>query len=303
MTEAISGVPVKIKLTDLVNVTGWSVVGGIAVHSACSSGDIKLKTVLVPNSAYEVTYTVKSVSGGPVKFKVGSTEVRSITQPGFYVDNITTSTKAMSFSAGIGVSVEISSFTYKKAAVAVDVNAQDTIAYSEKIDKWTSFYTYNPDYGFSLKGSLFTLKQGMLYKHDISCPRNTFYGVEYKSRVKFPMNQALNVIKNFKNIEIQSNKLLVTTLDGIQTSLGQVSDLIAEDFKQFNINNGGSVNVDVYSLEGIYQARFLRDKNTDIIEGDRLKGNLITIELTTTDDQDFKLYRVYVTAEPSASGI
>lgn len=303
MVQATSGVPVKIKLVDLVNVTGWSVSGGIAIHSSCSAGDLRLKNVSLLPSDYEITYNVKSVLGGVLKFRIGATEIRSITQPGFYVDHVIGGAgKQLNFSAGIGTSVEITSFTFKKTAVAIDETSESTIAYSEQVDKWTSFYTYNPDYGFSLKGNLFTLKQGALYKHDISCPRNTFYGIEYRSRVKFPMNQALNVIKNFQNIEVQSNKLLVTTEDGLQTSLGQVSDLIAEDFKQFNLTSG-PVSVDVYDLEGVYQAKFLRDKHTDIIEGDRLKGSFMTIELTTTDDQDFKLYRVYVNAEPSASGI
>jgi hypothetical protein len=90
---------------------------------------------------------------------------------------------------------------------------------------------------------------------------------------------------------------MITTEDGVETSLGHISDLIEDDFLRFNLTNGID-SVDIYDNEGIYAAKFLRAK-PEIIDGERLKGNYITVELTTTDEKNFKLYRVIVKSQYS----
>src|SRR5690606_5222330 len=123
-----------------------------------------------------------------------------------------------------------------------------------------------PESGFSMFTSMFTLKNGKLWKHVIDgATPNNFYGVQYHSLVKFPVSSV--GVKTYQSIAIHSNKVIGTTENGIETQLGNVTDLITYDFE---------------SREGIHYANKLRDAIMD----DKLKGRYIVIELTDEESAD-----------------
>lgn len=301
MVTTIENQPVQINLLSYVNTTGWSLSFGKVIKEKCSAGSVYGRGINLDVAEYQVTYTIESVTGGSIDVFFGGVQIGSHTSAGNFNSTVNAINSEVRMYGDLGTTATVSKFYYMKTDQGQPPEDGVTMAFAEGIDKWTSFYAFSPDYGFSLKRNLFTVKNGSLWKHDVSYERNNIYGIKYDSIIEFPINVALNVVKTFKSIEIQSNKLLVTTEDGIKTSLGQVSDLFEEDFKRYTLNDGVT-SVDVYDREGLYIANFLRDKNVDLINGTRLKGDLMTIRLTTTDDKNFKLFSVYVNMDQSSGG-
>ena len=50
-----------------------------------------------------------------------------------------------------------------------------TIGFDDKVNGWTSFYTFNPTFGGSVQGGFYTFNKGNLYKHHSNILKNTFY--------------------------------------------------------------------------------------------------------------------------------
>lgn len=143
---------------------------------------------------------------------------------------------------------------------------------------------------------------GDVYLHEAgSNSRNNFYGVQYQSIIQFVDNIEPAVPKTFQSLSIQCNELMITTTDGIQTSLGQISELCSVDFIKSFLSDGVS-QVNVQALEGVYAANFLRDKNTGLLNGDALKGNYIIIELISTSAESLLLYTINVVSRRSPIG-
>ncbi len=104
----------------------------------------------------------------------------------------------------------------------------------------------------------------------------------------------------------EANQLLVTTDNGISTVLGdeqQISELIDLDFLKDTLDDGVTT-VEIYDVEGIFSASFLRDAagGGDINNGDVLKGTYIVVELTQQNDELLKLKNIIIHSEPSKIG-
>ena len=120
----------------------------------------------------------------------------------------------------------------------------DTLSFDEKVAGWTSFYTYNPDFIFSLRNNTYTLKDNKLYKHySENVNRGNFYGVDNASSITFVFNPAPNYSKTFKNINYEgSNGWEVSSLVSDQT--GAVNEGGSQVFVQdattkiYSLNEG-----------------------------------------------------------------
>jgi len=292
----IQGVPLEIDFTTLINDNGWSFSGGFAIHESCNAGSIQYSETFLANADYRVSIQIESLTAGILRIDFGNTSSNNLTTTGF-IDNIilnsTTANPKLSVYSDANAKIKV--LTIKKEPVSTDLipNNTDTIVFSKEVGKWIRYDNYHPDCGNSLFANLITYKDGVMSTHSDRVNRNTFYGNEYKSRIKAHFVQPKVV--TFQNLKIEANRLIITETDGIETSLGQVSDLIAQDFEQFILDDGVTT-LTVYDSEGNYTAEFLRDKvnGEGINFGDRLKGRYITVNLTTTDEQDFQLYKVSV---------
>lgn len=88
-----------------------------------------------------------------------------------------------------------------------------TLTFDEKIKGWTSFHSYLPDGMVNLNNRFYTISAGQLYLHnDETVDRNTYYGVNYPSRVSVIINQNPSDIKVFKAISLEGNLPLNTTI-------------------------------------------------------------------------------------------
>jgi hypothetical protein len=294
--------PIIIDLKQAAKDTGWSVDGTYAIHESCNAGTIHLTSFTpVAGTLYNITYNVISISSGNVRCSIGANNGQTITTAGLVSDTITADGGQLTFYSNAACKIAL--FNIQAQIPAPDNDAQNTIVYSAKSNKWSDFRTFVPDYGFSLFTNTYLFSNGALYGQlNGGNSRNNFFGSQYQSKLKFVYNKQPVSVKTFNSIVLQANELLITTTDGISTSLGQVSELIDTDFLKDVLTDGTTI-VNVYAKEGIYSAGFLRDKNEDLINGAPLKGNYITIELITTNGStSLKLFSVAVNASLSKSG-
>jgi hypothetical protein len=79
-----------------------------------------------------------------------------------------------------------------------------TLVFSDKVNGWNSFLTYNPEFGGSLNDSLYTFKNSDLYEHnDESQFKNTFYGEFQPSTITVVSNQNPSLVKHYKTVNYE----------------------------------------------------------------------------------------------------
>jgi hypothetical protein len=297
----LENTPITIDLLVQGNSRGWYVEGGYAIHETCNAGFIsKVNYPIVIGVEYEISYSLVYVNTGNVRARIGGVDGVARTTAGFYTEMITaTSTDPLEFYSN--ANAKLSPVTIRQVTNVINPKDTSTIVWSEIDNKWSDWRLYNPDCGFSLFANLFMYKLGQAWVSSPDAPRNRFFGTQFNSIVQFTANAYNGVPKTFESISYEANRLLITTTDGITTSLGQVSELVGQDFLK-TILDDGVTQVNVYDSEGIYSAGFMRDKNTDIINGDPLKGTFIVIELITTDTGVLKLRNVMVNSIQSKIG-
>jgi len=65
---------------------------------------------------------------------------------------------------------------HSKVAIAYKINnIEYTLTYSQQVQGWPSFYSFNPDWIIGMNNYLYTFKGGDLYRHNVNNSRNTFY--------------------------------------------------------------------------------------------------------------------------------
>jgi len=95
-----------------------------------------------------------------------------------------------------------------------------TISFDERVDGWTSFRSFLPEFGTSLNGLYYTFNQGLLYSHN-NAIRNNFYGSGYQSSVNVLMNEAPSSIKQFKTLNYEGSDSRKYTYSGSSQTLAK----------------------------------------------------------------------------------
>ena len=80
-----------------------------------------------------------------------------------------------------------------------------TIAYDIRANYWSTRYSYIPEQIASLSDSLFTFKSGIIYEHNPTAARNTFYGVAAPSIVEVISNFNPSMVKVYEAISLEGN--------------------------------------------------------------------------------------------------
>tara|TARA_R110000868_G_scaffold912_7_gene6993 strand:+ start:603 stop:2144 length:1542 start_codon:yes stop_codon:yes gene_type:complete len=81
-----------------------------------------------------------------------------------------------------------------------------TLAFDEDVQGWTSFFSFRPDLGDSLRNNFYTFKDGNIYIHySTNVNYATFYGTTYNSEVKLIFNPEVSSIKTFKTINYEGS--------------------------------------------------------------------------------------------------
>lgn len=295
--------PITVNLLQAANDTGWTIDGITATHSSCNNGSIQLLNyALIATNTYQVSYAVLTISGGYVQLFAGTTGGIQRTTPGIYVETIVANGTGLSFFSNANCTIQ--AFNLRNTVTDTSNFQQNTIVYSTEDKKWCEFRTIAPDGGVSIYIDMLTIFEGNLYLHENGSPdRNNFYGTQYQTIFQFVSNKAPTELKSYNGIALQSNELMVTTVSGITTSLGQISELSEIDFIKSTLSDAVSI-TSIEAQEGIFSASFLRDKNFDLINSDVLKGHYIIITLTTVNgNAALKLFSITVNASQSKIGV
>ena len=98
-----------------------------------------------------------------------------------------------------------------------------TIAFNDTLKKWTSFYSYKPEFYGRINRQFVTYKNGKIYKHNNENKSNfnTFYGVRYNSNIEFPFNSDPSSVKTYNAISLESDTKLLTNMS---TNMGQYNN-------------------------------------------------------------------------------
>jgi len=98
-----------------------------------------------------------------------------------------------------------------------------TLAFNETLKRWTSFYSYKPEFYGKINRQFVTYKNGKIYKHNTEDKSNfnTFYGVRYNSNIEFPFNSDPSSVKTYNAISLESDTKLLTNMS---TNMGQYNN-------------------------------------------------------------------------------
>ena len=176
-------------------------------------------------------------------------------------------------------------------------NKAETLAFNEQANKWTSFYTFYPDYYAVLNRIFITFKNGVLYKHDMDATHHTmFYEKPYpdESIIEFPFNGDVSSVKTWNNLTIEgSDRQEVIPLINTSTTGGDATVTATT----------GSANLEAINISY---------KTNDIAVGDSLwyndNGTLRTLGVVTAiTDADTIVTSVgevnaFITASSTSSG-
>jgi len=80
-----------------------------------------------------------------------------------------------------------------------------TLTFDEKVKGWTSFHSYIPDLMLRLNNSFYTVKEGVLWEHNIENGIvNNFYGTQYKSEITTYFNDESSLDKIYKTLVLEA---------------------------------------------------------------------------------------------------
>ena len=152
-----------------------------------------------------------------------------------------------------------------------------TISFDEVNNSFESFYSYYPEMMGNLNTTLFSFKNGAIWKHTSNVYCN-FYGTQYPATITTVFNTGALDKKTWISLMETGNTTwkcpVISTQMDSYASVKQSSVLIDSDFEV---------------LESEYHASFLRDINSigGILEGNSLKGGYIVIKFEKTNANSF----------------
>ena len=130
----------------------------------------------------------------------GITEISSAGMKDWFKDNLKTATSV------VGMYDDNNDEYVVSLKTSSDYN---TLAFDERVKGWTSFYKFNPDFGFTVNKNFITINSGDLWLHNkeysITTPKNTFYGTTAESSITFVANTQPSVEKTFHTINYEGD--------------------------------------------------------------------------------------------------
>lgn len=147
--------------------------------------------------------------------------------------------------------------------------AENTLTFDEKVEGWTSFHSFVPEYMVNLNNDFYTFKNGQLYKHNkTDGARNTFYGNSYNTEIEVSSNASPSDVKIYKTIEIEGNSkewdvTVVTDLDS--GHVDKESFITEEGFYSTHIrrNVTDEPNAELLSVQGIGNLQQVASSNVN----------------------------------------
>ena len=82
-----------------------------------------------------------------------------------------------------------------------------TFAFSNKLDKWATRYSFTPSWYGSVDKHLLSSQAdgGSVWEHDVNDTRCSFYGTDYRSKLVVASNQDPSAVKVFNSLSLETN--------------------------------------------------------------------------------------------------
>ena len=288
-------VAISIDLAQDYRNNGWSVSNGIAYHNGCNQGFIELQgnsfKVGVPN-VFE--FEVLEWSSGFVRLDVGNLSGEAISSKGIVKETFTPnslSDKVMFYSDGNLAIKSLSIYT-----LTSETNGA-TIAFSERGNRFVTYYSYNPENMINFNDRFFAFKNGILWEQNVNEVRNNFFGVQYDSVATFYVNTAAGTIKDFFTMRVNSNSIWSCPQKGdikVFPTKGKSAGMLSRLKKGKFENAQGKFFADF--LRNMVDPRFDSELEA-LINGAELQGDVMEITIRNSDTFEVRLIDVTVEME------
>ncbi len=159
----------------------------------------------------------------------------------------------------------------------------ETVAFSERMNKWTTFYSFKPEKFGIINLSLLSFLGGKLWVHNTNEVRNNFYGVQYPSQIEIQFNELPGQVKVFEAIGVESEHLWYVL--SAKTPNGMETEVVAQRFTR---------------REDSFFAPMMRDKNDPtyanqptieaIINGRKLRARTVRVLLENNETNEVVLF-------------
>jgi hypothetical protein len=173
----------------------------------------------------------------------------------------------------------------------------ETIVYYEPENRWKSFMPYVPEFYGRFGREFVSFFNGNIYVHESNNTRNTFYSAFTPSRIRFASNINSPKIKTFDNISVYANDIWSAPDAG---NISVPANWLHPNGMSSRIVAGKFVN-----KKGIFHSEILRDLNTPgsmnhkILNGRRMRGEVLILDLRNTANTFVSLSKVIVYSQPS----
>ncbi len=280
---------------------GWVISANKAYHSGCNSGYIEKIFDLSGATQWSFTYTILSVTTGSINIVVNGVNGVSRTTAGTYTETftVTGANRLIRFFSTGENALEIVKIYPSNGAIT-----GTTLAFNEDALRFTTYYSYVPEFTNKFINSFFTFKDGGLWEHNVNETRNNFYGEQFTSKVRFICNFEFQKNKLFFNLRLDSKGAwfspYMKTQITDQFPNGMESRLKKSNFKLIDGKLWGDV------LRDLTDPAFAGISNPTtraleaLFKGRKMQGGYMIIELENADTTEAKLSSVevyYVEAE------
>lgn len=109
-----------------------------------------------------------------------------------------------------------------------------TITYSESLNGWTSFHSYEPDWMAGMNNDFYTFKNGKVWKHHTNEIRNNYYGQNYDSIIETIFNIEADQPKMFKTLKLKGNSATAWSATAVSDLASGVIDDSGYEKKENN---------------------------------------------------------------------
>lgn len=164
---------------------------------------------------------------------------------------------------------------------------KETIGFYEPENRWSSFYSFTPEFYGKVGTTFISFVAGKLYVHNRDKNNyNTFYGVKYDSKIRYIMNEAPLNEKIYKTVVLKGSLSIEGTppteteefwyAEKFETNLNQLSTLFPENYEKDSYPDT--------RIESAFYAPILKNELTPnvtdpIFNGELMRGEVLIVHL------------------------
>lgn len=151
----------------------------------------------------------------------------------------------------------------------ININ-DETVAFSSIVNAWTSFYSILPEHFINISGKFYSFKGGELYIHNSEgVNRNTFYDVQYPSKVSLIVNDNPSEIKELQAVSLEGNNTWEALIKAFVSN--------SDDFTESSIKR-----TEFVKKEGIWYAYARRNESDSSFDSKATYGLGVVLNVTAT---------------------